>query len=61
VAHLQGKHLRAQDAGSKGGGVQSTTLTFDTVDNFASASLDKPVYTRDSQVHITVTDLWLNI
>jgi len=46
---------------NKGGGVQSTTLTFDTVDNFASASLDKSVYTRDSQVHITVTDLWLNI
>jgi len=46
---------------NKGGGVQSTTLTFDTVDNFASASLDKSIYTRDSQVHITVTDLWLNI
>ncbi|MBT5280140.1 MAG: hypothetical protein HOL71_03830, partial [Euryarchaeota archaeon] len=46
---------------NKGGGVQSTTLTFDTVDNFASASLDRSVYTRDAQVHVTVTDLWLNI
>ncbi|WP_371504123.1 beta strand repeat-containing protein [Nitrosopumilus adriaticus] len=46
---------------NKGGGVQSTTLTFDTVDQFAGASLDRTVYTRDAQVHVTVTDLWLNI
>lgn len=46
---------------NKGGGVQSTTLTFDTVDQFAGASLDRTMYTRDSQVHVTVTDLWLNI
>jgi hypothetical protein len=46
---------------NKGGGVQSTTLTFDTVDQFASASLDRAVYTRDAQVHVTLTDLWLNI
>jgi len=46
---------------NKGGGVQSTTLTFDTVDQFASASMDRSVYTRDAQIHLTVTDLWLNI
>ena len=46
---------------NKGGGVQSTTLTFDTVDNFASVSLDRSVYTTQAQVHATVTDLWLNI
>jgi hypothetical protein len=46
---------------NKGGGVQTTTLTFDTVDQFASASLDRAVYTPGSQVHATITDLWLNI
>ena len=46
---------------NKGGGVQSTTLTFDTVDQFAGAVMDKSVYTRDAQVHVTITDLWLNI
>ena len=46
---------------NKGGGVQSTTLTFDTVDNFAGAVMDRSIYTRDAQVHLTVTDLWLNI
>ena len=46
---------------NKGGGAQSVSLTFDTVDQFASVSLDRSVYTRDAQVHATVTDLWLNI
>ncbi len=46
---------------NKGGGAQSVTLTFDTVDQFASAALDSTVYTRDAQVHATITDLWLNI
>jgi hypothetical protein len=46
---------------NKGGGVQSTTLTFDTVDQFASAALDRAVYPQSSQVHVTITDLWLNI
>ena len=46
---------------NKGGGVQSTTLTFDTVDNFAGISLDRAVYPRGAQVHATITDLWLNI
>jgi hypothetical protein len=46
---------------NKGGGAQTTTLTFDTVDQFAGADLDRSVYPQRSQVHITVTDLWLNI
>ncbi|NQV40435.1 MAG: hypothetical protein HQ505_07895, partial [Nitrosopumilus sp.] len=46
---------------NKGGGAQSVSLTFDTVDQFASASLDSSVYTRNAQVHVTVTDPWLNI
>ncbi|EPA06362.1 hypothetical protein, partial [Candidatus Nitrosarchaeum limnium] len=31
---------------NKGGGVQSTTLTFDTVDQFAKVVLDKAKYTQ---------------
>ncbi|MCV0392936.1 MAG: hypothetical protein K5790_06545 [Nitrosopumilus sp.] len=46
---------------NKGGGVQTTTLTFDTVDNFAGVSLDRANYPQGSQVHATITDLWLNI
>jgi hypothetical protein len=46
---------------NKGGGAQTTTLTFDTVDQFAGAELDRASYTRGSQVHATITDLWLNI
>jgi hypothetical protein len=46
---------------NKGGGAQSTTLTFDTVDEFAGASLDRSVYPTGGMVHVTVTDLWLNI
>ena len=46
---------------NKGGGVQTTTLTFDTVDQFAAAGLDRAAYTPGSQVHATITDLWLNI
>ncbi|MCV0410959.1 hypothetical protein [Nitrosopumilus sp.] len=46
---------------NKGGGAQSTTLTFDSVDQFAGVSLDRAVYPRLSQVHATITDLWLNI
>ena len=46
---------------NKGGGVQTTTLTFDTVDQFAGAELDRASYPRGSEVHVTITDLWLNI
>ncbi len=44
-----------------GGGVQSTSLTFDTVDGFAGIMMDGSKYTPGSQVHATVTDTWLNI
>jgi len=43
------------------GSAQSVELTFDTVDQFAKASLDQAKYTTDAQVHVTITDLWLNI
>jgi len=46
---------------NKGGDAQTTTLTFDTVDQFAGLELDRTIYPRSAQVHVTVTDLWLNI
>jgi len=46
---------------NKGGGAQSVTLTFDTVDQFASTDLDRDFHPRGAQVHVTITDLWLNI
>ena len=46
---------------NKGGGVQTTTLTFDTVENFAGIELDRSIYPRGAQIHATITDLWLNI
>jgi len=46
---------------NKGGGAQTTTLTFDTVEGFAGAELDKSSYGQGDQVHATITDLWLNI
>ena len=46
---------------NKGGGAQSTTLTFDTVDDFAGIELDRTTYPRSAQVHVTITDAWLNI
>jgi len=46
---------------NKGGGAQSTTLTYDTVDGFAGLELDRSIYPQGSQVHATVTDVWLNI
>jgi len=46
---------------NKGGGVQSTTLTFDTVDQFANLDLDRTKYPRNAQVHLTLTDVQLNI
>ncbi len=46
---------------NKGGGVQSTTLTFDTVEGYADISLDRVAYPQSAQVHATITDLWLNI
>ena len=46
---------------NKGGGVQTTTLTFDDVDEFAGIELDRTSYTPGAPVHATITDLWLNI
>jgi predicted nucleic acid-binding Zn ribbon protein len=46
---------------NKGGGAQTTTLTFDSVDQFAGAELDRASYTQGAEVHATITDLWLNI
>ena len=46
---------------NKGGGVQTTTLTFDTAQDFASAELDRASYGAGQEVHITITDLWLNV
>ncbi len=44
-----------------GGSVETTTLTFDTVENLASFELDRNSYFIDSQVYPTITDVWLNI
>ena len=44
-----------------GGPEQSVSLTFDTVEGYASASLDRANYPTSAQVHYSVTDLWLNI
>ena len=46
---------------NKGGGVQTTTLTFDTVEDFAGLELDRAVYTPGAEVHFTLTDIALNI
>jgi hypothetical protein len=46
---------------NKGGGVQTTTLKFDTVDQFAKLDLDRASYPQGAQVHATITDIQLNI
>ena len=46
---------------NKGGAPQSITLGFDTVEGYASMALDRASYPHSSQVHATITDLWLNI
>jgi len=46
---------------NKGGGAQSTTLTFDTSDQLATYSTDRDVYPQDAQVHVTMNDIRLNI
>ena len=43
------------------GGVQSTSLTFDTVEGMANLELDRTKYPDGAQVHAEITDLWLNI
>ncbi|MCY4491952.1 MAG: hypothetical protein OXC46_10925, partial [Thaumarchaeota archaeon] len=44
---------------NKGGDVQTASFDFDTVGG--SAELDKTTYPQGSQIHITITDAWLNI
>ena len=46
---------------NKGGGVQRTVLTFDTVDQFANLEFDRSTFTRSANVHLTMTDIQLNI
>jgi hypothetical protein len=46
---------------NKGGGVQSTTLTFDTVEGFIGEQLDRSSYPLGADVHYTITDVGLNI
>jgi plastocyanin len=46
---------------NKGGGAQTTTLTFDSVDQFAKLEINKPIFQPRENVLVTITDLWLNI
>ena len=46
---------------NKGGGAQKATLTFDEADDFAGASLDRSVFPQNAEVHVDITDAWLNI
>ena len=47
---------------NKGGGPQTTTLTFDTIpSNAISISLDRTQYPQSAQVHVTMADPQLNI
>ncbi len=46
---------------NKGGGAQTATFTFDTVDGYAGATLDRQTYPQGAQLHTTITDTWLNI
>jgi len=46
---------------NRGGGTQSVTLNYDTVDQYAELSLDRATYPPGSQVHFTITDTWLDI
>lgn len=46
---------------NKAGGVQTTTLTFDTMDTFSSISLDRTTYPQGAEVHAVITDGQLNI
>ncbi len=43
------------------GAIQTTTLVFDNVDSFASLEIDRASYPRGAEVHVTITDPWLNI
>ena len=46
---------------SKGGGVQTTELMFDTVEEFVDLERDRATYPRGAEVHLTITDPALNV
>src|SRR3990172_83426 len=46
---------------NKGGGTQTTTLTFDTMDTYSKITLDRTSYTTGSEVQVILTDGALNI
>jgi hypothetical protein len=46
---------------NKGGNPQTVTLTFDTLDGYLDASLDREFYPRGAAFHATLTDQALNI
>jgi len=46
---------------NKGGGTQTTTLTFDTMDTYSKITLDRTSYTTGSEVQVVLTDGALNI
>jgi hypothetical protein len=45
---------------NKGGGSQTVQLAFDEASNI-ELSLDRTLYPRDADVHITIADNWLNV
>ena len=46
---------------NKGGNPQTVTLTFDTLDGYLDASLDRDFYPRGAAFHATLTDQAMNI
>ncbi len=46
---------------SRGGGIQTTTLTFDSVEPFISIEKDRLIYPRGADVQLAITDPALNI
>ena len=44
-----------------GSGSEAVSLTFDTVEDYASLMLDRDIYPLSSHIHLTITDTWLNI
>ena len=44
-----------------GRGAQAVTLTFDTVEDYASLLLDRHTYPLGAHVHITIADTWMNV
>ena len=42
-------------------GIETVTLTYDAVDDYAGLILDGDTYIQNAHVHLEVTDAWLNI